>query len=160
MDAASYQTLLAYNREMKTLDDLYRTAARRCGLGECAFWVLYTLRFEKTAFTQADICEFLVEPKQTVNSALKKLVSAGLLTLRTGTDLRSKQILVTEEGDKFCKVHVDPVLEAEAGSLLAMGEEDRAAILRLTKRYRTLFEARLCGGENLTKELPADFCGI
>lgn len=148
MDSASYQALLAFNREMKTLDDLYRSAARRCGLGECAFWILYTLRFEKAAFTQSDICEFLLEPKQTVNSALKKLVSAGLLQLSAGTDQRSKQILVTEAGDIFCKTHVDPVLEAEAASLQAMGEEDRAAILRLTKRYQTLFAARLGPGAN------------
>lgn len=148
MDSASYQALLAFNREMKTLDDLYRSAARRCGLGECAFWILYTLRFEKAAFTQSDICEFLLEPKQTVNSALKKLVSAGLLQLSAGTDQRSKQTLVTEEGDRFCKTHVDPVLEAEAASLQAMGEEDRAAILRLTKLYRTLFAARLGPGAN------------
>ena len=148
MDSASYQALLAFNREMKTLDDLYRSAARRCGLGECAFWILYTLRFEKAAFTQSDICEFLLEPKQTVNSALKKLVSAGLLQLSAGTDQRSKQILVTEEGDRFCKTHVDPVLEAEAASLQAMGEKDRAAILRLTKLYLTLFAARLGPGAN------------
>ena len=148
MDPISYQTLMAYNKEMKKLDDVYRNAAKTCGMAECAFWILYTLRVEEKSFTQAEICEFLVEPKQTVNSALKKLVSAGLLQLSAGTDQRSKQILVTEVGDIFCKTHVDPVLEAEAASLQAMGEEDRAAILRLTKLYRTLFAARLGPGAN------------
>ena len=143
MDARSYQALLAYNRETKTLDDVYRNTAKRCGLGECAFWILYTLRFENTAFTQADICEFLIEPKQTVNSALKKLVAAGLLALCAGADQRSKQILVTDEGERFCKAHVDSILEAEAAALQAMGEEDRAAFVRLTGLYREFLAARL-----------------
>ena len=73
------QALMAYNKETKKLDDLYRSAAKNCGMAECAFWILYTLRVEEKSFTQAEICEFLVEPKQTVNSALKKLVAEGYL---------------------------------------------------------------------------------
>ena len=46
MDTISHQTLMAYNVEMKKLDDLYRGAAKHCGMAECAFWILYTLRVE------------------------------------------------------------------------------------------------------------------
>ena len=73
MDRNAYQMLIAFNRETKKLDDVYRSAAKSCGVSECAFWILYTLRVEEKPFTQAEICEFLIEPKQTVNSALKKL---------------------------------------------------------------------------------------
>lgn len=73
MDRNAYQMLIAFNRETKKLDDVYRSAAKSCGISECAFWILYTLRVEEKPFTQAEICEFLIEPKQTVNSALKKL---------------------------------------------------------------------------------------
>lgn len=78
MDPVSYRTLVAFNREMKKLDDIYRSAAKECGMAECAFWILYTLRVEEKSFTQAELCEFLAEPKQTVNSALKKLVAEGV----------------------------------------------------------------------------------
>ena len=57
MDSVSYQTLMAYNKEMKKLDDTYRSAAKNCGMPECAFWILYTLRVEEKSFTQAEICE-------------------------------------------------------------------------------------------------------
>ena len=40
------QALMAYNKETKKLDDLYRSAAKNCGMAECAFWILYTLRVE------------------------------------------------------------------------------------------------------------------
>ena len=47
------QALMAYNKETKKLDDLYRSAAKNCGMAECAFWILYTLRVEEKSFTQA-----------------------------------------------------------------------------------------------------------
>ena len=119
------QALMAYNKETKKLDDLYRSAAKNCGMAECAFWILYTLRVEEKSFTQAEICEFLVEPKQTVNSALKKLVR------------------LTPKGEQLARERVDRIPEAEAAALRAMSPDDCAAFLRLTRQYRLLFEQQL-----------------
>ena len=130
------QALMAYNKETKKLDDLYRSAAKNCGMAECAFWILYTLRVEEKSFTQAEICEFLVEPKQTVNSALKKLVAEGYLALSAGTDQRSKLVRLTPKGEQLARERVDCIPEAEAAAL-------RAAFLRLTRQYRLLFEQQL-----------------
>ena len=55
---------------------LYHRLARTCGLPDCAFWLLYTLRSEEAPLTQTQLSEQLSLPKQTVNSALKKLVEA------------------------------------------------------------------------------------
>ena len=133
------QALMAYNKETKKLDDLYRSAAKTCGMAECAFWILYTLRVEEKSF----ICEFLVEPKQTVNSALKKLVAEGYLALSAGTDQRSKLVRLTPKGEQLARERVDRIPEAEAAALRAMSPDDRAAFLRLTRPYRLLFEQQL-----------------
>ena len=61
MERDAKRMLLEYNKETKRLDDLYRCAAKQCGISECAFWSLYTLRAEERQFTQAEICEFLIE---------------------------------------------------------------------------------------------------
>ena len=143
MDTISHQTLMAYNVEMKKLDDLYRGAAKHCGMAECAFWILYTLRVEDRSFTQAGLCEFLAEPKQTVNSALKKLEAEGYLILSAGADQRSKRVCLTEKGERFVKAHVDRVPEAEAAALGAMTAAERDALIRLTGRYRALFAQKL-----------------
>ena len=119
------QALMAYNKETKKLDDLYRSAAKNCGMAECAFWILYTLRVEEKSFTQAEICEFLVEPKQTVNSALKKLVAEGYLALSAGTDQRSKLVRLTPKGDQLARERVDRIPEAEAAALRAMSPDAR-----------------------------------
>ena len=143
MEQDAKRMLLEYNKETKRLDDLYRCAAKQCGISECAFWILYTLRSEERQFTQAEICEFLIEPKQTVNSALKKLVAEGYLALSSGTDQRSKRVCLTEKGERFVKAHVDRVPEAEAAALGAMTAAERDALIRLTGRYRALFAQKL-----------------
>ena len=143
MDRNAYQMLIAFNRETKKLDDVYRSAAKSCGISECAFWILYTLRVEEKSFTQAEICEFLIEPKQTVNSALKKLEAEGYLTLSAGEDQRSKHVCLTEKGERFVKAHVDRVPEAEAAALGAMTAAERDALIRLTGRYRAMFAQKL-----------------
>ena len=143
MDRNAYQMLIAFNRETKKLDDVYRSAAKSCGISECAFWILYTLRVEEKPFTQAEICEFLIEPKQTVNSALKKLEAEGDLTLSAGANQRSKRVCLTEKGERFVKAHVDRVPEAEAAALGTMTAAERDALIRLTGRYRALFAQKL-----------------
>ena len=133
MDDASFRALLAYNWETKLLDDVYRSAVKKCGLPECAFWILYTLRMEPDSFTQARICEFLREPKQTVNSALKKLEAGGYLTLSPGADQRSKPVRLTDSG----------LPEAEAEALRRMTPEECERFIQLMARFRTLFETVL-----------------
>lgn len=130
MEQDAKRMLLEYNRETKRLDDLYRCAVKQCGISECAFWILYTLRAEERQFTQAEICEFLIEPKQTVHSALKKLEAEGYLARTSGADLRSKRVALTEKGEQFARAWIDRVLEAEAAALCAMPEAERAAFVQ------------------------------
>ena len=42
MERDAKQMLLEYNKETKRLDDLYRCAAKQCGISECAFWMVFT----------------------------------------------------------------------------------------------------------------------
>lgn len=108
-----------------------------------AFWILYTLRAEERQFTQAEICEFLIEPKQTVHSALKKLEAEGYLARTSGADLRSKRVALTEKGEQFARAWIDRVLEAEAAALCAMPEAERAAFVRGLHSFCRLLEERL-----------------
>ena len=151
MDRNAYQMLIAFNRETKKLDDVYRSAAKSCGISECAFWILYTLRVEEKPFTQAEICEFLIEPKQTVNSALKKLVAEGYLALSSGADQRSKLVRLTPKGEQLARARVDRIPEAEAAALRAMTPDERGALIRLTGRFRALLEQQL-----KKRELPPE----
>ena len=98
---------------------------------------------EPDSFTQARICEFLREPKQTVNSALKKLEAGGYLTLSPGADQRSKPVRLTDSGLQLAHDRVDRIPEAEAEALRRMTPEECERFIQLMTRFRTLFEAVL-----------------
>ena len=87
---------------------LYHRLARACGLPDCAFWLLYTLRSEEAPLTQTQLSEQLSLPKQTVNSALKKLVEEGVLRLEAADgNLKNKRVCLTEAGEAFLRRTVE-----------------------------------------------------
>lgn len=116
---------------------LYHRLARACGLPDCAFWLLYTLRSEEAPLTQTQLSEQLSLPKQTVNSALKKLVEEGVLRLEAADgNLKNKRVCLTEAGEAFLRRTVDRVFGVESaaaarpdrgGAVGACGIEPEAA---------------------------------
>jgi DNA-binding transcriptional ArsR family regulator len=74
--------ILTYNQLLKECDTIYHTAAVNSGLSDCAFWILYTVQDTEHIYTQSEICDNSSLPRQTVNSALKKLEKDGYLTLQ------------------------------------------------------------------------------
>ena len=121
---------------------LYHRLARACGLSDCALWLLYTLRAEESPLTQTQLSEMLSLPKQTVNSALKKLVEAGCLRLEAADgNLKNKQVLVTEAGDAFLHRTVDRVFALEDAAVSHLTGEERAALLTLSQKLLDAFRA-------------------
>ena len=132
---AEHDVLIRFNNIFKKEDDLYRNAARLLGCSDCEFWILYTLRVEEAPVTQSDMCAILGYPKQTVNSALKKLEQEGLLTLSGGRGRGGRPIRLTETGMKLAEQTVDFVIEAEQRALLDLSSEEQAQLLTLMRRY-------------------------
>ena len=135
--------LSEYNHVYKENTAIYRDLSIRLGLNESTFWILYTLRIEESPVTQSDMCAILAYPKQTVNSALKKLEAGGYLTLSPGADQRSKPVRLTDSGLQLAHDRVDRIPEAEAEALRRMTPDECERFIQLMARFRTLFEAVL-----------------
>ena len=144
--------LAAYNELYKEQDDLYRAAARGFGLSDCAFWVLYALREAERPMTQSDVCAAVYQPKQTVHSALKKLMGAGYLQLAEGRDRRSKYLVLTERGEALVRRTVDPVMAAETAAIDTLTEAERTQFLSLCRRYNTALRQYLPRAVEQSKE--------
>lgn len=129
--------LSEYNRIMKENEEFYRDVAKTLGLSESVFWILYTLRTEY-ATVQSEICACMYQPKQTVNSALKKMEADGYIELTSGDDRRSKRILLTEKGDALCKKTVDKIIAIECAALDGLPEEELEQFLSLFRRFTDL----------------------
>ncbi len=127
--------LSEYNEIIKENDELYRHLAKSFRMPECTFWILYSLRTAPAPLTQSELCRMLYEPKQTVNSALKKLEAEGCLFLAQGSDLRSKTISLTEKGEALAGETVDMVISAEKRALLSLEKSERSLFLQLFHKY-------------------------
>ena len=130
--------LLEYNSIFKENDDLYRKIARELGMSECTFQIFYMLREQEETVTQSEICSALYQPKQTVNSALKKLEQEGYLRLIKQDDRRSKRIELTEKGRELAERTVDRVLLVEQKALAELTEEEQKAFIGLFRKYTKL----------------------
>ena len=121
---------------------LYNRLARACGLPDCAFWLLYTLRSEEAPLTQTQLSEQLSLPKQTVNSALKKLVEEGVLRLEAADgNLKNKRVCLTEAGEAFLRRTVDRVFGVESAAAARLTEEERSALVALSQKLLDAFRA-------------------
>ncbi len=127
--------LFLYNELVKELDQLYHDAAKRLHLSDCAFWILYCLRDSASDLTQTDICNILYLPKQTINSALKKMEEDGVITFVPGNDLRNKWIRLTENGERLAAQTVDRMMAAEIEALDSLTEEEQETFLALYRRF-------------------------
>lgn len=139
------KVLSEYNSIIKENEEIYHKAAKSIGISNCAFWIFYMLREEDGQITQSNICDVLYQPKQTVNSALKKLSSEGYIKLITIAGSHSKQISFTEKGRKFAKETIDKVIECEQKALSGMDLEEQQAFFILFRKFTKLLKENMEG---------------
>ena len=130
--------LLEYNTLLKDNDNIYRGAARRLGISDCALWILYSLRAECQPLTQKQLCLLMYLPKQTVNSALKAMEAEGTITLSAGDDRRTWVVSLTEKGEELARRTADWVVQAEEQAFRGMGREERERFLQDYRKFTSL----------------------
>lgn len=134
-----HDILIRYNHIFKDTDKIYHNFAKSYGLSDCAFWILYLLRETDTQYTQAEICNMLSLPRQTVNSALKNLQSEGYISLTpVENNKKSKILVLTEKGEVLAKNSADMVLKAEIKVLRQFSENELQLFLSLSEKYAVL----------------------
>lgn len=128
------QLLREYNRLFKEMDDLYHELARRAGLSDSAFDILYTLCMTGDGCLQKDICNFSFISKQTINSSIRKLEREGLIRLTSGKG-RDTHIFLTDEGKRVVRDKIAPVAQMEQQAFSQIPLEQQQELFRLTRAY-------------------------
>lgn len=140
MDSSVQQQIIRFNLLFKRYDDIYRSAAKKFDMPELSLWILYTLR-EKSECTQKDFVDLLLQPKQSIHTALKALVRDGYVVLECPeNNRRSKYIRLTEKGIALSKNTADQIVCAENAAFLTLTDEDRATILCLFERLSSALQ--------------------
>ena len=137
------EVLVTFNATINGYEEIYRGVAKSFGLSDCAFWILYYIRQSEEKVTQKDICSFIYQPKQTVHSALKKLVKDGLIEVGDYNGKRHKYVVLTEKGEAFSRKTVDLVLAEEIAAFEDMEASERELSIKLLAKYSDSLSRRM-----------------
>lgn len=132
--------LSRYNKLCKGYDEIYRQAAQQAGISYVPYFILLMLRCNSELCTQSDIQRISFYPKQTINSAVMRLVELDYLRLRPQG--RRKLLEITPLGEQFCQKWVDPIWQAEETSFLALSPQEQNQLLSTTEKHLSLFRQR------------------
>lgn len=139
MDDNASLLLERFNRSWKEIDRVYHEIARRSGLSDCAFWILYALKDARAPMLQNDLSQVWLYSRQTVSSTLRQLEERGLVDVRYASgSRRDKEIALTEQGMRFTDTYIEPAMAAEKQALTALGPDDSDTLLRVINRYAAL----------------------
>ena len=128
--------LKRFNYLVSELDNCFREIAVQQGLADSASKILYTLLDSNGSCLLSHILRSTGIPKQTINSALRKLESEGILYLQQ-EEGRKKAVCLTEAGMDLAEKTVGQVQRIENEILESWTEEERSIYLDLTQRYLT-----------------------
>ena len=137
------EILVTFNETINGSEEIYRAVAKSFGLSDCAFWILYCIRQSEEKVTQKDICNFIYQPKQTVHSALKKMVEDGLIEIGDYNGKRHKYVTLTEKGEAFSQKTVDLVFEEEIAIFEDMDASEREIAMKLLAKYSDSLSRRM-----------------
>ena len=133
------------NHLIAELDHIYHQASLKFSLSDSTFALLYTICCEGDGLGITELVRLSGMPKQTVNSALRKMEADGLISL-TGTDGKKKAVHLTEKGTKLSEESVIRVIGIENDILSGWGSEKSERYIAETKEYNRLMKE---GIENL-----------
>ena len=136
--------LAAFNRAHKRMNILYHNYAKKAGISDAAFWLMYSLYEKGGPCTQTELCEAWFFAPQTINSAVKSLEKKGLIALDlTPNSKRNKQFFFTETGEKLVKEKIAPLVQAEEKSFLRLNEQEREILLAITQKHIGVLEEEI-----------------
>lgn len=122
-------------QQQKEQDFIYHSVAVRYGLSDTGMWVLYNVYAAADTVTQQELCRQCFFPKQTVNTAITRLIENGYMTLEVIPGTRNqKKILLTAKSAELAERTVGQLIEAEKRAYATLTPEELQAYLAMTTR--------------------------
>ena len=116
------------------INNVFHEMSQQMGLSDSISCILYTICNFGDSCLLTDIINMTGIPKQTVNSALRKMEGDGYLQLET-TQTRRKKVVLTEAGKLLAQKTAEQMIRMENEIYASWTEEERQLHLALTQRY-------------------------
>lgn len=115
----------------------YAEYAKSVGFSYTSLSLLEAI-YEEPNCTQKQLAEICFLPKQTVNAVITSFLKKGWVTLEElPEDRRNKTIRLTEAGEAKAAETITKIHESEHRAMSSLTEEQRRALLELTRTYIT-----------------------
>lgn len=136
------------NQCEKEIISICREYELKHNISDTAFWILYVLHGSEEQLTQTDICNSLYQPRQSTNTALKKLEEDGIIekTPVPGNQ-KSKYIVLTKKGKTFVERIVVPMKQVEQDTLALFSDEEIEIHISILKKRCELFRTLISNEE-------------
>lgn len=125
-----------YNHLLGEIEATYHEMSLKLGLSDSAMIILYTICDEGESCPLSEICRRSGLSKQTVNSAIRKLETDGILYLEKA-GIRSKTVCLTAAGKELAGRTALRLLNVENAILASWLRQDVEKYLELTERFLT-----------------------
>lgn len=128
------ETNQSFNTLYNKMNGIYHTIVKQYKMSECQFWILYALTVENKPLSQIELISYLIAPKQTIHSAIHKMISEEYISLKE-TSGTKKYYTLTQKGKQLAKNTVTKVIENETLVFDTFSEEERTTFISLLSRY-------------------------
>ena len=118
------------------INNVFHEMSQQMGLSDSVSYILYTICNFGDSCLLTDIISMTGIPKQTANSALRKLESEGILRVEA-VDCRRKRVILTEQGLILARRTAGEMIRMENEIFASWSEAERNLYLELTRRYLT-----------------------
>ena len=122
---------------MSEVDELYHEANRLLGVSDSSMTVLYMALDCGGSCALSEIRRETGVPKQTLNSALRKLESDGVVRLEGGA--RDRRVVLTETGTALARDTAGRLRAIEDEALACWTQEEMRTYLALSERFLDCF---------------------
>lgn len=137
----AYDAYIAFGRQWKQFNELYRKAALSSGLSDSAFEIFFALYDLGEGCLQRDICAYCYASKQTINSSIHKLKKEGLIRLESADSGRGMRIYFTPAGKALADARVSPFAHADLRVFSELGKEACEHLVAMQGKYLADLEA-------------------
>ncbi len=127
--------LQQYNAAFRKGDEAFHNAVKSFNMSDGAFWILYNLRDIGHELSQREVYRNACMPKQTVNSALKRLQSDGYIEFRAESGTRGRIVALTPKGEELAVHTVDMVMNVERLTMSRMPAQELGMLISLMNKY-------------------------
>ena len=115
--------------------EVYHTLYRAAGLSDSAGMILYVLLENGGKCLLREIRHFTGMGKQTMNSALRKLESDGIIKMESHSGERNKSAAFTSAGKKYAVKTVGKIIKMENKIFSSWNKSDVESYLALYELY-------------------------